>query len=82
MEDTGIHIEVWQKEFIVVTKRFLNNDHPYRCNRYRFRKNSIEEEEPPVRLNSHQIWERVRHLRKIIEVGRSIRIPDYGLEHN
>ena len=62
-------------------RRFLDNDHPYRCNRNGFKQNSIEEEEPPVTLNDNQIWERV-HLPKITKVGRSIRIPSYEIEHN
>ena len=63
-------------------RRFLHNDYLYSCNRYGFRKNSIEEEKPSIRLNGHQIWERVRHLPKIIEFGRSTRIPSYGIKHN
>ena len=34
-------------------RRFLDSDHPYRCNRYGFTKNSIQEEESSVRLNGH-----------------------------
>ena len=36
-------------------KRFLKTDHPYRHNRYGFRKNAIENDELPIRPNNHQI---------------------------
>ena len=36
-------------------RRFLDNDHPYRHNSYGFRKNSIENDEAPIRLNGYQI---------------------------
>ena len=56
--------------------------HIYRHNRYEFSKNAIENDEAPIRLNGHQIWERVWHLLKIIEIGKFIRLPGYGVEHN
>ena len=57
-------------------------DHTYRCNKYGFRKNIIEDVEPPVRLTGHQIWDRVRQLPKIIEVRKSIRLPSYRVEQS
>ena len=40
-------------------RRFLDMDHSYKHSRYRFRKNTIESEEAPVRLTGQQIWDRV-----------------------
>ena len=58
-------------------------DHTYRrSNRYGIRKNSIKSEKAPVRLTSQQIWDRVRRLPKIIEVGKSVRLPGFEVEHN
>ena len=36
-------------------RRFLDMDHTYRCNKYGFRKNTIESEEGPARLTNQQI---------------------------
>ena len=36
-------------------RRFLDMDHTYRRSRYGFRKNTIENEEAPVRLTGQQI---------------------------
>ena len=33
--------------------RFLDSDHPYKCNRYGFRKNAVESDEALIRLNGH-----------------------------
>ena len=63
-------------------RRFLDSDNPYRCNRYRFRKNVVENDETPIRLNGHQIWERAKCLPKITKIGKSIILPGYGVEHN
>ena len=63
-------------------RRFLDMDHTYRCNRYGFRKNTIESEKAPVRLTGQQIWDRVRRLPKITEVGKSVRLFGYRVEHN
>ena len=75
----GIRFEVWKKNLLFdYHRRFLEIEHIYRCSRYEFKKNTIEDKKPPTRLNYHQIWEMVRHIPKIIEVGRSIRLPSYG----
>ena len=55
-------------------------DHTYRHSRYQFRKNTIESED--ALLIGQQIWDRVKQLPKIIEVGKNIRLPSYGVEHN
>ena len=47
-----------------------------------FRKNTIESEEASIRLIGQQIWDRVRWLPKITEVGKSVRLPSYEVEHN
>ena len=54
-------------------RRFLETDHPYRCNKYGFRNNAINDE-TPTRLNGHCVWQSVRHLSKIIEIEKSIRL--------
>ena len=56
-------------------------DYTYRHSRYRFRKNTIESEEALIRLTSQQIWDRVRRLLNITEVGKFIRLLSYEVEH-
>ena len=57
-------------------------DHTYRHNRYGFRKNTIESEKAPVKLTNQQIWDTIRRLPKITEVGKSIRLSRFEVEHN
>ena len=63
-------------------RRLLDIDYTYRHSRYRFRKNTIESEEIPVRLTGQQIWDRVRRLPKIIEVRKFFRLLGYRVQHN
>ncbi|XP_027368317.1 uncharacterized protein LOC113874279 [Abrus precatorius] len=63
-------------------RRFLDMEHPYRRQAYKFKKATVENEDLPARLNGHQVWDRVKHLPKITEVGKSIRFPGYGMTHN
>ena len=75
----SIHFEVYgNSSWFDYHRRFLDPNHPYRCNRYGFRKNTIENDEAPTRLNSHQIWEKVRHLPKITETGKFVRLLGMG----
>ena len=63
-------------------RRFLDLDHEFRGKKDAFKKKTVERDEPPVRLSGNQVWQRVRHFPKITEVGKSIRLPRYGLDHN
>ena len=45
-------------------------------------KNIVENDEAPIRLNGHHIWEKVRHLLKIIEIEKSIRLPGFGVKYS
>ena len=55
-------------------------DHTYSCSKYGFRKNTIESEEAPIRFINQQIWDRVRRLPKITELGNLL---DYlAIEYN
>ena len=59
-------------------RMFLDMDNTYRYSKYGFINNTIESEEASVRLTGQQIWDRIRRLPKIIEVGKSVRLPGYG----
>ena len=63
-------------------RRFLEPNHTFRNNRNAFKKSTVEREDPPIRLSGHQVWDRVKHFPKITEVGKSVKFPGYGVEHN
>ena len=71
-----------KKSWFDCHRRFLPEDHPYRRNRYAFRKNTEEHEDPPVRLTGEQVWSRVRRYPRIVDTGCQIQLSGYGNEHN
>ena len=58
-------------------RRFLPNDHHFRRNIKAFRKGQIETHRPSPRLRPLQVWRRVKHFPKVIEIGVA-RIDGYG----
>jgi len=61
--------------------RFLPSDHPFKRNTRAFRKGEVETDGPPPRLNSSQLWRKVKHFPKLTESGLT-RIDGYREWHN
>ena len=59
--------------------RFLYMNHTYRCGRYGFRKNTIENKEAIIRLTNQQIWDRLGDFQRLQILGNPL---DQLAEHN
>src|SRR4051812_45745973 len=73
--------------FFYCHRRFLDESHPFRENKSKFRKGKIELDSPPPTRNGEEIWSRVRNYMKIVDLYTIIddkpeRPEGYGETHN
>src|SRR5436189_1297637 len=64
-------------------RRFLPYDHRFRRNKKAFWNRHVEASQPPLILTGDEIWERVRHFRRIMDNPSIEDKPEgYGEIHN
>ena len=74
MEDTKAFVLKYGKKnsWFDYYRRFLDMDHTYMCNRYRFRKNIIESEKALVRLTGQQVGIGLGNFQRLQKLGNPL----------